>query len=116
MMLAETAHGAWREVFLAPRMGALHARQIGVPVGCALVFIIAWLTARWVHAATRREQVIVGASWVALTVTFELALGLATGSSWPRMLADYDPARGGLMLAGLAFMFFTPQLVRGRLR
>jgi hypothetical protein len=114
VMIAETAHGALRELFIAPAIGALRARQLGVFVGSILIFTIAWFMARWLNARTRRAQIIVGGFWVALTLVFELALGRATGASWPRMLSDYDPLQGGLMLLGLAFMFCTPMLVKGR--
>jgi len=30
-MLVETAHGAVRELFIAPGIGALRARQLGIP-------------------------------------------------------------------------------------
>jgi hypothetical protein len=116
MMLAETAHGAVREIFIAPAIGGLRANQLGVLVGSALIFVVAWLMARWLNARTRREQLLVGAFWVALTLVFEFALGRATGQSWIRILDDYNPARGGLMLLGLAFMFCTPMLVRRRIR
>lgn len=115
-MLAETAHGALRELFIAPAIGGLRARQLGVFIGCVLVFIIAWLMARWLNARTRREQWLVGGFWVALTVIFEFALGRALGLTWGRILADYNPLQGGLMLLGLAFMFCTPMLVKARIR
>ena len=112
MMLAETGHGMVREVFIAPVIGGLRARQIGVLVGCIIIFVIAWLTARWMAAGTRRQQFSVGAFWVLLTLIFEFALGRATGMSWTRILSDYNPAHGGFMLPGLAFMFITPWLTR----
>jgi len=112
IMLAETGHGVLREVFIAPVIGALRARQLGVFVGCLLIFIIALLTARWMNARTQREQFRVGAFWVALTLIFEIALGRSTGVSWSRILSDYNPAHGGFMILGLAFMFFTPWLTR----
>ena len=115
IMLAETGHGMVREVFIAPVIGGLRARQLGVLVGCILIFVIAWLTARWMNATTRRQQLTVGAFWVLLTVIFEFALGRATHLSWTRILSDYNPAHGGFMLFGLAFMFITPWLTR-RLR
>jgi hypothetical protein len=114
-ILAETGSGMVREVFIAPVIGALHARQLGVLVGCFIIFIIAWLTTRWMGAGTRRQQLSVGAFWVLLTLIFEFALGRATGASWSRILSDYNPAHGGFMLLGLAFMFITPWLTR-RLR
>ena len=112
IMLAETGHGVIREVFIAPVTGAMRARQLGVLIGCILIFVIAWLTARWMNVRTRREQLTAGAFWVGLTLVFEVALGRATGASWSRILSDYNPMHGGLMLLGLAFMFVTPMLTR----
>lgn len=111
MMLAETAHGYAREVFIAPEIGALRARQWGVLIGSALVLLIAWACARWLQAGTRRVQLIVGAFWVALTLVFEFAVGRAMKLDWARLLSDYDPLQGGYMLPGLAVMFIAPLLV-----
>jgi hypothetical protein len=111
IMLFETAHGAVREFFIAPAIGGLRARQAGVPVGCVIVFAVAWFTAGWLGAHSRRQQLAVGGLWVVSTLAFELSVGRAVGVSWERLLADYDPARGGLMALGLAFMFVTPMLV-----
>ena len=116
MMLAETAHGALREIFIAPAIGGLRARQLGVFVGSLLIFVIAWFMAGWLNAKTRREQLMVGGVWVTLTVVFEFVLGRATSASWNRILSDYNPLHGGLMLLGLAFLFCTPMLVSPRTR
>ena len=110
IMLAESVHGALRELYIAPRLGDLPARQIGIVVGSALIFAIAWLTAQWLGARTRRAQLLVGALWVALTLVFEIALGRALGASWDRIVADYNPLRGGFMILGLAFMLVSPAL------
>lgn len=114
MMIVESANGYVREVFVAPVLGALRARQLGVLAGSVLVLLIAWLTARWVATSSRRERLLVGAYWVVLTVVFELALGRALDQSWSRLLSDYNPADGGLMLAGLAVMFIAPLVTAGR--
>jgi hypothetical protein len=110
IMLAETGHGAIREVFIAPMIGDLPARQLGVFVGCGIIFAIAWLTARWMGARTRQAQWRVGVLWLVLTLGFEILLGRMLGMSWARILSDYNLARGGLMLVGLAFMFSAPRL------
>jgi hypothetical protein len=110
VILAETVHGILRELLLAPAVGALAARQIGVPVGCVIIFAIAWGTVRWIGASGHRQWLAIGALWVALTVVFEISLGLAIGASWTRILSDYNPARGGFMLFGLAFMGIAPWL------
>jgi hypothetical protein len=46
--------------------------------------------------------------WVLLTECFEYTLGRLLGLDVERMLADYDLARGGFMLFGLAFMLLAP--------
>jgi hypothetical protein len=109
-MLLESVHGILRELFVAPVLGDLRARQTGVIVGSALVFAVAWLTSNWLGAQSRRALLRVGALWVALTVVFELTLGRALGASWDRILADYNPLRGGFMMLGLAFMYVSPLL------
>ena len=110
MMLAETGSGYVREVFIAPQIGAQRARQLGVWLGCGIVLLIAWACARWIAARGRRSQLVVGGYWVALTVVFEIGIGRAMGLSWARILSDYNPAHGGLMLLGLAVMFVAPLL------
>ena len=110
-MIVETGHGAVREVFIAPVLGDLRARQLGVLVGSLIVLAIAWLFRRWWQPATRGEQLAIGAFWLALTLVFEFSLGRATGVSWSRLLSDYDPAQGGFMLLGVAVMFFAPRWV-----
>jgi hypothetical protein len=111
MMLAETGHGAVREIFIAPLIGAGSARQLGVFTGSLIVLAIAWLSSRSLRADTRRSQMRVGGLWVVLTLLFELSLGRAMGISWARLLSDYNPADGGFMLLGLAVMFVAPALM-----
>lgn len=110
IILAESVHGMAREIFIAPVIGDLRARQWGVLIGCLIIFLIALATARWVNAAQQRTQLLVGVFWVALTVVFEFTLGLALGSSGSRILSDYNPAQGGFMLLGLLFMACAPWL------
>jgi hypothetical protein len=110
IILAETFHGLARDIFIAPVLGDLRARQLGVLAGSVIVLAIAWLSARWLGAYSRRTQIFVGAFWVFLTVIFEISLGRAIGVSWERILSDFNPARGGFMIAGLAAMFIAPML------
>jgi hypothetical protein len=111
IMLAETVQGFIREVFVAPAIGALRARQWGVLTGLLTVLVIAGALSGWLRASAHRSQLIIGAYWVALTVAFEMALGRAMDMSWSRILSDYNPAQGGFMLLGLGVMFAAPWLV-----
>ncbi len=111
MMISETLHAYAREVFVAPLIGALRARQVGVAVGSVLVLLVAWAFTRWIRANSRGAQYAVGALWVALTLAFEMSVGRAMHLSWSRILSDYDPAQGGFMVLGLAVMFIAPRWV-----
>jgi hypothetical protein len=118
IIVAESVHGTLRTMHLAPAIGDLQARRVGVLIGTALVFVIALGFARWIGAQSRWQLLGIGALWVALTVAFEVGLGRAVlHFDWTRILADYDLSRGGLMGFGLLAMLFMPLLaarIRGR--
>lgn len=111
IIAAESVSGALREVFLTPRIGPVMAHQIGVLVGCVVIFAIAWFLLRWMQVITVSRQLVAGLVWVLLTLVFEWALGLALGVPPEAFKADFDPAQGGLMGLGLLFMLCTPALV-----
>lgn len=110
IVLAETVHGTLRQLLLAPRLGDLSSRQVGVVIGCLIIFAVAWLTIRWIGARTVAQQFAVGALWLALMVVFEFALGTLLGYSRERMVADYDVTAGGYMGVGLLFLLCAPYL------
>ena len=116
IIVVESVHGTFRQLFLAPVLGDFQARRVAVFTGMALIFLVALVTVRWLAARGTREHLIVGALWMALTVCFEVVLGRAVlGYDWCRIFEDYDLSRGGLMGLGLVAMFFTP-LVAARVR
>lgn len=112
IMSAETVLGVLRTLYLEPGIGSLHARQVGVFTGSAMIFAVLWATGPWIGAEDDDGRLLnIGAVWVALTIVFELSLGAAFMAGWWRqMLADYDIANGGLMPLGLVFMSFAPWL------
>ncbi len=112
IMSAETVLGILRTLYLEPEIGSLHARQVGVFTGSAMIFAVLWATGPWIGAEGNDSRLLnIGAVWVALTLLFELSLGVALVAGWwQRMLADYDISSGGLMPLGLVFMSFAPWL------
>ncbi len=110
IVVAESIHGIIRQRFIAPVIGDLPARQIGVLIGSGIIFAIAWLCIRWIGARASGQRLRVGALWVVLIIAFEFGLGLMLGYSRERMLSDYDLANGGLMGFGLLFLLFAPML------
>jgi hypothetical protein len=110
IVVAESIHGTLRQLLLAPVVGDLPARQVGVLVGSLIVYVIAWLSIRWIGARTFAEQFRVGLAWVVLIAAFEFGLGAVLGYTRERMLADYDLGQGGYMGFGLLFLLFAPGL------
>lgn len=116
MMVAETIHGVLRTLFLVPLLGDLRARQIGVLIGSILILGIAFVFDRWVGAAETGTQIRIGLLWLALTLGFELFLGIfVLNFTRERILSDYAIWRGGLMPLGLVALLFSP-LIAGRVR
>jgi hypothetical protein len=98
-------------------MGDLRARQTAVVTGTILIALMTWLFIRWIRPQGTHSLLGIGALWVLLTVIFELGLGRLFGLTWQRLLADYDPRVGGLMIIGLLAMLCLPWIMarlRGR--
>jgi hypothetical protein len=116
IVIAESIHGTIRQLFIAPSIGALPARQLGVLIGSTIIFAIAWACIRWIGARSLGEQLRVGLFWVVLIAIVEFSLGSALGYTRERMLSDYNLAEGGTMGFGLLFTLLAPALaarVRG---
>jgi hypothetical protein len=110
IVIAESINGTLRRFFLAPALGDLLARQVGVLIGSTIIFAIAVTFIRWIGARSFGQQFRVGLLWVVLIVVFEFGLGAILGYSRERMLSDYNIVEGGFMLLGLLFMLFAPAL------
>jgi hypothetical protein len=118
IIASESMLGTLRTLYLAPRIGEVNARQIGVVVAIAVTLAIATAFSRWIGPRTKLAWMAVGLVWAGLTVVFEFILGRALGLSWQRLLADYDPTQGGLMLVGLIGVIYCPRIaarIRGTL-
>jgi hypothetical protein len=108
--VAETVHGTMRTIFLAPRVGDLASRQIGVLTGSLIILLIAYLTIDWIGARGARALVAVGTLWLVLMSAFEVTIGRVLGLSWERILSDYVPSQGGLMLVGMTVLALSPAI------
>ncbi len=112
----ESVHGLLRQLFLEIRLGDRATHQIGVAVGCWLVFFIALATIKWMRVRQTSALLATGAIWAVLTFCLETVLSrVFVHRSLDQTIADYDPSRGGLMLVGLVVTAIAP-LAAARLR
>jgi hypothetical protein len=109
--LIETIHGVIRQLFLVPVWGDLPSRQVGVIVGSILILLVAWLSYGWIRARTMKQQLAVGALWVALMIGFETGLAALLGISGERVRSDYNIFEGGYMALGLIVLLLSLVIV-----
>ena len=111
IVLIETIHGVIRQLFLVPILGDLPSRQVGVVVGSILILLVAWFSFGWIRATTIKQQLTVGALWVALMIGFEIGLAALLGMSDERIRSDYNIFEGGYMVWGLIVLLFSLVIV-----
>ena len=120
LMTAETLHGMWRVKVLSVWLGDEFARDVGVFTGSLIILLITFACIDWIPARDARTLLLVGSTWVLLTIGYELALGrFAFHLSWSEIAGDFNLFRGRLLPLGLVFLLFSPLLsarLRGRMR
>jgi hypothetical protein len=108
MMVLAIANGAIREFMYRPYVGELAAHQISTIILLVLYTLyLAILMSRWpVNAAS--QAWIIGGMWLLLTLLFEFGFGhFVTGSSWDKLLHDYN------LLAGRVWVFVPVWIFTG---
>ena len=120
LMAAETLHGLWGMKVLSVWLGDEFARDAGVLSGSLIILLITFACIDWIPARDARTLLLVGSTWVALTIGYHLVLGrFALHRSWTEITADFNLFRGRLFPMGLVFLLFSPLLaawLRGRVR
>ena len=109
----ESILGTLRVLFVEPRIGVGAAQRIGLITGSAALLIVTYLLIVWMRAEGRAALLGVGALWLVLTFSFEMAVGRLRGRDWQSLLADYDITRGGLMSIAMLLLLFAPLIAAG---
>lgn len=105
-------NAALREIVLVPTLGAAAALPLSGLVLIALVFAVAGV----LHVTSHQPRTAgalwgLGACWLALTASFEIALVAATErASMDTLLAALDPSGGNLFALVLVATFLAPRL------
>ena len=119
LMLAETLQGLWRVKVLSIWIGDAVAREVSVFSGSLVILLITFAFIGWIAARNARTLLIVGVTWVALTVVYEFLLGrFAFHQTWADIASDFDLVHGRLLPIGLLLLLFSPLLaawLRGRI-
>jgi hypothetical protein len=109
LLILAVLNGAIRDLFISPRLGEQAGHVISTVILCATIFLVAWLSIRWIGADSGRNALLVGIQWVLLTIAFEFLAGhYLFGHTWERLLADYNLFRGRVWVFVLATNLLAP--------
>jgi hypothetical protein len=104
-------NGAIREGVLVPVLGQRLALPLSGVSLSALIFLFAFTVSPWLGAATMVHYVVVGVSWLLMTMLFELFFGYyVMGKSWAQLLAAYNVVEGNLWALVLISTAVSPYL------
>jgi hypothetical protein len=109
-------NGILRNYTYGPVVGEQAAHIFSSLILVGVVFAVAYVFLRLVRLDyTLGDLLVVGAAWVALTVTFEFLFGhYVAGHPWSRLFADYNILKGRVWALVLLAVFVAP-LIMGRL-
>lgn len=94
---AAILNGGLREYVLVPFIGRDWALPVSGIVLSLCIFLITWLLLpRLVKVRTSGTGWLIGICWLALTVAFEFASGMAGGDTAAELLSAYNPLTGNL--------------------
>jgi hypothetical protein len=117
-MLVETLQGLWRVKVLVIWIGEAAAREVSVFTGSLVILLITFACIGWISARSART-LLLGLTWVALTVVYEFVLGrFVFHQTWSDIASDFDLLHGRLLPIGLLILLFSPLLaawLRGRI-
>ena len=109
ILVLASVNGGMRQAWLIPQFGETAGRVVSTVILSALVAATTWFTIRWIAPYTRRDAVLIGVMWVALTLGFEFLAGhYLFGNTWNALLADYDLRRGRIWILVVVVVAIAP--------
>lgn len=118
MVVMALLNGTLRALLTQPLLGETAARFLATLLLLAAIAAYVWWLLGRLPIPSEPLAWVLGASWLALTLTFELGFGgLVEGLSWETMLADYDITEGRIWVLVPLWVLVAPALLRrGRAR
>jgi hypothetical protein len=117
ILAAAFGNGAFREMWLIPKLGATPGRAISTLMLSAVVILVTWLTIGWTRPLSAGDAWTIGACWVTLTLAFEFLAGhYLFGKPWAALTEDYQVLNGRIWVLVLIVTAIAPRLcasVRG---
>ena len=114
--LLEVIHGIVRAKVIAPKVGDLRSRQIGVFSGSLIFFVVTLVSFDWIGIRSADQALAVGGLWLVCMLVFEFSVGhFIFHFPWKWLLNDFNFLKGRLLAFGMIFLAASPYLV-GKIR
>jgi hypothetical protein len=105
------ANGALRVVTYQEALGDMAAHQLSCLTGIALFSLYAWFLAQRWPFSSGRQALMVGLTWMVLTIAFEFSFGLLVARQpLSALLVDYNVLTGHFWPFVLLTIGFAPYL------
>jgi len=107
----ETVHGIARMRWLVPRIGKARAHRVSIVTGSLLAFATCLALVPSLGLRGTAPLLLLGAGLAVFMAGFDITIGrFAARMPWSVIWADFNPAKGNLLSAGLALLVFLPLL------
>ncbi|CAA0119613.1 Uncharacterised protein [BD1-7 clade bacterium] len=103
-------NGLLRTWVLAPLMSSPISLTVSGIILSVAVFIITWLSIRWINPSSSKAAEYIGVLWVVLTAATEMAMILGQGESWNIWVEQFDVSSGNLFALIMAVTLVSPRL------
>ena len=106
-------NGTIREVVYKQYMGDLAAHQVSTMFASASFITVAYYHLRHhLRSVGSRSLFTIGLMWLVMTVLFEFGLGFFVGSSWDKLIYDYNILEGRIWILFLVTLLATPYIIK----
>ncbi len=111
ILVLAIANGAFREAVLIPVLGNAPGLVLSGVFLSLLIFTVAYFSLPWFGPAPAATYVILGLSWLCLTLVFEFTFGyLIQGKTWSELLDAYTFKGGNIWPLVLLVVAATPYI------
>ncbi len=109
MLAIAVANGALRQLTFAKVMPELRAHQLSTLIGSVLIGWFIWFIVRAWPPSSSGRALLIGFTWLVLTVAFEFFMGLVLAHRpLPDVLRDYDVRAGRMWGPCLTWRALAP--------
>jgi hypothetical protein len=110
MLLLAIINGTARDLWYKKFTGELLGHQISTISLIVLFGFYVFFVLKQFPARSGRQAFYIGLLWLVLTLIFEFGFGRLRGSSWKKLLADYNIFKGRLWLLILIWTTIAPYM------